>query len=378
MSKQKAGNFISDSISFLKSGSKKFTSKVNKILKTYGNTQIESITICRHPINSMIKKALEIASWSTIQYDQLFHLYMVFNGNILLEKNSVVNMSINPNFASDTETISVHVPSNNMTINQFIQNGLSNIGPDKFFTYSAYDNNCQVFIMNLLHANGIQDSDADNFIKQDTESIFSSNPTLRRLTNNVTDIDGRAHELMGGKLIENLQHHCVNNLSKQELASLFHHENGDCHFEFYPSTHKLIKNKIMKGGGQIFGSTKNKSSSTVVPIQTQPNNLNDQLDDYDDYYLDLDFQKESNEDIRSSLPTELTNSITKLRKFKKQNPQYRKAQKERHRINSYNKKNPLNPKPIPSETQEILKKGKPYIDKINKQYQKNHHINHES
>ena len=243
MSKQKAGNFISDSISFLKSGSKKFTSKVNKILKTYGNTQIESITICRHPINSMIKKALELVSWSTIQYDQLFHLYMVFNGNILLEKNSVVNMSINPNFTPDTETLSVVVPSN-MTINQFIQNGLSNMGPDKFFTYSAYDNNCQVFIMNLLHANGIQDNDADNFIKQDTESIFSSNPTLRRLTNNVTDIDGRAHELMGGKLVEKLQHHCVNNMTKQELASLFDHEYGASHYEFHPSTHRLIKKRI--------------------------------------------------------------------------------------------------------------------------------------
>ena len=246
MSKQKAGNFISDSISFLKSGSKKFTSKVNKILKTYGNTQIESITICRHPINSMIKKALEIVSWSTIQYDQLFHLSIVFNGNILLEKNSVINMSVNPNFKPDTETISVHVPSN-MTINQFIQNGLNHMGPDKFFTYSAYDNNCQVFIMNLLHANGIQDSDADNFIKQDTESIFSSNPTLRRLTNNVTDINGRAHELMGGKVgcrVEKLQHHCVNNMTKQELASLFDHENGDCHYEFYPSTHKLINKRI--------------------------------------------------------------------------------------------------------------------------------------
>ena len=242
MSKQKAGNFISDSISFLKSGSKKFTSKVNKILKTYGNTQIESITICRHPINSMIKKALELVSWSTIQYDQLFHLYMVFNGNILLEKNSVVNMSINPS-TPDTETISVHVPSN-MTINQFIQNGLNNMGPDKFFTYSAYDNNCQVFIMNLLHANGIQDNDADSFIKQDTESIFSSNPTLRRLTNNVTDIDGRAHELMGGKIIEKLQHHCVNNMTKQELASLFDHENGVSHYEFHPSTHKLLKKRI--------------------------------------------------------------------------------------------------------------------------------------
>jgi len=250
MSKQKeGGNFINDGYNFLKSGSKKFTSKVNKILKAYGETPIQSITICRHPINSMIKKALELASFSTIKYDQLFHLSMVFNNNILLEKNSVVNMTINPKFPQDTEFMSVNIDSN-MTINQFIQNGLNSIGPDKFFSYSSYDNNCQYFILNLLHANGIDNADADNFIKQDTEYIFSNNPTLRKLSNNITDTDGRIHEIMGGKisgekLIEELQHHCVHNLSKQELASLFDHENGDCHYEFYPSTHKLIKKKIM-------------------------------------------------------------------------------------------------------------------------------------
>jgi hypothetical protein len=81
----KAGNIVTDTYNFLKSGSKKFTSKVNKILKKYGNVPIQSITIYRYPINSMIKKALEVASWSTIQYDKLFHLGMVFNGNILLE-----------------------------------------------------------------------------------------------------------------------------------------------------------------------------------------------------------------------------------------------------------------------------------------------------
>jgi len=247
----KAGNIVTDTYNFLKSGSKKFTSKVNKILKKYGNVPIQSITIYRYPINSMIKKALEVAVWSTIQYDKLFHLGMVFNGNILLEKNSVVNMSINAKFPPDTETMSINIDSN-ITINDFIQNGLSNMGPDKFFSYSSYDNNCQYFVLNLLNANGIDNDDITNFVKQDTESIFSSNPTLRKLANNITDVDARAHEIMGGKvsssgknLIEKYQHFCVNNLSKEELATLFDHENGNCHYEFYPSTHKLIKNKIM-------------------------------------------------------------------------------------------------------------------------------------
>ena len=115
---------------------------------------------------------------------------MVLNGIILLEKNSVVNMALNPKFPQDTETLSVNINSE-IRINQFIQNGLNSMSVDKVFSYSSYDNNCQYFILNLLHANGINNDDADSFIKQDTEYIFSNNPTLRKLANNITDTDGR-------------------------------------------------------------------------------------------------------------------------------------------------------------------------------------------
>ncbi len=99
-------------------------------------------------------------------------------------------------------------------------------------------------MLNLLNANGIDNNDITNFVKQDTESIFSSNPTLRKLANNITDVDGRAHEIMGGKLKKQLEHHCLNNLNKEELATLFDHETGKCLYEFDPSTHKLIIKKL--------------------------------------------------------------------------------------------------------------------------------------
>jgi hypothetical protein len=111
--------------------------------------------------------------------------------------------------------------------------------PDPFKLLPVIPDNAQTYSITLDYM-----AQQISKIKQDTESIFSSNPTLRKLTNNITDIDGRAHELMGGKLIEKLQHHCVNNMTKQELASLFDHENGVSHYEFHPSTHKLIKKRI--------------------------------------------------------------------------------------------------------------------------------------
>ena len=53
-------------------------------------------------------------------------------------------------------------------------------------------------ILNLLSSNGILTNELNDFIKQNTESIFANNPTLRKLTNNITDIDGRFHEIIGG------------------------------------------------------------------------------------------------------------------------------------------------------------------------------------
>ena len=39
---------------------------------------------------------------------------------------------------------------------------------NRFVTYSAYNNNCQDFIENLLIANNINNEDALKFVKQDT------------------------------------------------------------------------------------------------------------------------------------------------------------------------------------------------------------------
>ena len=129
--------------------------------------------------------ALEKLSWKTIQYDNLFYLSLVFNGNILIKKNTTISMIVNPNINDDSELISFIFQANT-TINQFIQNNLDSIGEQRVFKYFAYNDNiiCRHFFLNLLQANGLADEELTNFIKQDTESIFSTYPTLRKLANN--------------------------------------------------------------------------------------------------------------------------------------------------------------------------------------------------
>ena len=225
---------------FLVSGSKNFTTKVQNILKQVGNTLIQSITVCRTPVNSMVTQALKIASFNQLPYEKLFHLFIIINGNILLEKNSVINMDIIKGIESGTEHMNSPIPQNT-TIIEFIERGLQRVGNDKFFTYSSYDNNCQYFILNLLQANGINDDNLNNFIKQNTESIFATNPALRKFTNNVTDLDGRAREIMGGTL---LQKQCINQLNIDQLLSLIDASGQVKPFGLHPESNELILERI--------------------------------------------------------------------------------------------------------------------------------------
>jgi hypothetical protein len=196
-------NYIADKYSqaknFIINGSRTFSTKVQNILAKVGNERIYTITIFRSPITSMIKNILELASLQNIEYDQLFHLGIIFNNHVLLEKNSIINMEINPKMSKNTEFINIQF-NQLITINQFIKNGLQYMGEQKFFNYSSYDNNCQDFALNLLYANGINDDGLISFIKQDVSSIFVNNPSLRRFANNITDTHGRILTMNGGKI----------------------------------------------------------------------------------------------------------------------------------------------------------------------------------
>jgi len=198
-------NFIADKFiqtkNFIINGSLNFSSKVRNILNQVGNEKIKSISIFRYPINYIIKNILEISSIQKINYDKLFHLGLIFNNNILLEKNSLINMEINYKLPNNTEFVNVNFNFNeSITINEFINNGLQYLGNNKFFSYSAYNNNCQDFALSLLIANKINDNSLNAFIKQDVAYIFANNPSLRKLSNNITDVNNRIKYITGGKI----------------------------------------------------------------------------------------------------------------------------------------------------------------------------------
>jgi hypothetical protein len=139
--------------------------------------------------------------------------------NVLLEKNEVINMEINPIPPKNCEYITIeNVPHS--TINEYIQNTERRMGKDKFIKYSAYDNNCSVFIENVLLANGI--NEGIDFVKQNTEDIFRNHPNLRKLANSITDIAGRANVVLhGGAKCST----CSNGMTGDKIISILKHYN---------------------------------------------------------------------------------------------------------------------------------------------------------
>jgi len=127
---------------------------VKDILNRRGDAIVNSIKIGRTPVQSAIQGILK--TLSTVPYDDLFHLFMVFNtskGEILLEKNARINASTTIPKSEDWYDLN-DVP--HLTFNDYVQNTKKYLGP-KMFPYHPDTNNCQDFIKGVLEANGIRD-----------------------------------------------------------------------------------------------------------------------------------------------------------------------------------------------------------------------------
>lgn len=162
---------------------------VRDVLAKYGNGQVYSLTIYREPIKSYIDNVLNILSiggWNKakqqLNYDKMFHLSMIAslsmpNGDkaqVKIEKNEVINITPTFSLPTNAESMPVPVPCC-FTLNQMLDTAKQQVG-NSFFTYDAFSNNCQVFILNILRANGLVNPTIENFVSQKAEQLVSQLP----------------------------------------------------------------------------------------------------------------------------------------------------------------------------------------------------------
>ena len=190
-------------------GRKDYPPKVRGILNKVGVQKITNIIIKRTPVPSVLTGALSLFSLGKFgkrverAYDDLFHLYVILtleNGqNVLLEKNEVINMDIDPKNRPNTESKNVVGTIQPVSLNDMLLNTKKYMGDTKFYGYSARDNNCQDFIVAFLKSNNLGNNDDFTFIKQNTKDLFNNLPSLRKLSNTITDIGATANVILTGK-----------------------------------------------------------------------------------------------------------------------------------------------------------------------------------
>lgn len=217
---------------------KKYNNVSTKTLKQYGNNKIISLKIVRTPIQKMLKTILNLISFNSFNtFDELYHLALIAtienNKDVIIEKNAVVNINLKYQITEKSEVLEVPY-TQNLTLNELLTNTLNKIGDDKFFKYDGLNNNCQVFIKNILESNNLYSESINDFLFQDLTELKAQLPNYVGKTMNViTDLGAVASQLMG----EGLKLHAVKIKKSVDLNTQLEH---------VKSITKSSKKRVMK------------------------------------------------------------------------------------------------------------------------------------
>jgi hypothetical protein len=188
--------------------------KVRQVLEQYGNANVIKLNVIREPIKKFIDYALNIISlgrWGEakrrLNYDKLFHLYMIATlqltngdmGYLKIEKNEVINITTDLGTRDQqAEYETVPVPCC-LTVFEMMNNTREAVGP-AMFKYEAFNNNCQIFLLNILKANDLATGHVSAFINQGVENLLQELPQyVRPFANLTTNIAGLANRIVYGR-----------------------------------------------------------------------------------------------------------------------------------------------------------------------------------
>jgi hypothetical protein len=151
------------------------------ILKRVSDERVRQITVLRSPLPAVMEAGIDALSngqWTELKhqagFDVFYHLAVVINGRVLIEKNSY---GININYYEPYLAESIDVPSEllrntpNTIWGMLDKTELTMKG--NYFSYSPFRNNCQNFIFNLLSSNNVIDDQLVKFIYQPIDELVA-------------------------------------------------------------------------------------------------------------------------------------------------------------------------------------------------------------
>ena len=174
-----------------------YTNDIKNIINENGYTNIIKIIIFRKPINTLLN--IPVKMLNNIPYDKYYHLYIVVyltdGKRYRIEKNERINITSYTSFDKMTQFREILNIPNNLNMKIMLDNCLNQMGYENFYTYHPFNNNCQVFITNLLTSNGININEYNNFINQDVKYINQNYKSVGKLSSKLINSYGTIKSL---------------------------------------------------------------------------------------------------------------------------------------------------------------------------------------
>jgi hypothetical protein len=173
-----------------------YTPAVQAILAQCGNDIVTNIRVCRDVVSANTESLLNAVSLGKFAelkkkygFDTFFHLYMLFDAGgktLMIEKNQTINLSYYTKPCLESEFVS---PGGTFTLNQMLDKTRESMGAEKFLTYDVFTNNCQLFLIGIMKANGLLTPKIEKFVYQNINQIVDELPGyVKPLVKGITDI----------------------------------------------------------------------------------------------------------------------------------------------------------------------------------------------
>lgn len=199
---------------------KDYTKRGKKILEKYGDIKIEKIYLFREPVWKVTEYCLNLLTM--FSYDKTLkcfrkkckndsftpqHTGIIFivkdnnNSKKMIKVEKINYLGIFNNFTiHEKMELKRIVPKNNITLNKILNKTKERMGENKFFNWSLFNNNCQLFTTEILKTMRLNTKKNKKFIIQKkftNDKDITSNFTKYKLhvihsVNNVLNIFQRA------------------------------------------------------------------------------------------------------------------------------------------------------------------------------------------
>lgn len=187
----------------------------SRMLDQYGDWTVTGLTVRRDPIQEMLNTLLNVVSlgkWNKarqdFKMDKLYHLSLIVRitkdgqyKDLMIEKRPHIGIALESAKNSKTEIAPLASPSPPVTFQEFMNRAEQAAGA-KFFSYDAFTNNCQDFILGVLQANQVPMTEkAESFVKQDIKDVINAQPKyVQKVAQGVTNFGHRVNEVFGGDM----------------------------------------------------------------------------------------------------------------------------------------------------------------------------------